>query len=56
MKLKSSRTEDGFFSIPSDKRAEFLDLVASNEEIKVESFLPIQEELASVLFRTAVSP
>ena len=45
-----------FFSIPSDKRAEFLDLVASNEEIKVESFLPIQEELASVLFRTTVSP
>jgi ABC-2 type transport system ATP-binding protein len=44
------------FSIQLDKKADFLSLVASNNEIKVESLLPIQEELASVLFRTTVSP
>jgi ABC-2 type transport system ATP-binding protein len=44
------------FSIQPDKRADFLSLVAFNDEIKVESLLPIQEELASVLFRTTASP
>ena len=55
---KIDKQPDGgwFFSIPSKKRAEFLHLVASNDEIKIESLLPIQEELASVLFRTTVSP
>ena len=55
---KIEKQPDGawFFSIQPDKRADFLSLVASNDEIKVESLLPIQEELASVLFRTTVSP
>ena len=55
---KIEKQPDGgwFFSIYPDQRTEFLSLVASNDEIKVESLLPIQEELASVLFRTTVSP
>jgi len=55
---KIEKQPDGgwLFSIDPDKRADFLALVASNDEIKVESLLPIQEELASVLFRTTVSP
>ena len=55
---KIEKQPDGgwFFSIPSDKRADFLSLVVSNNEIKIESLSPIQEELASVLFRTTVSP
>lgn len=55
---KIEKQPDGawFFSIQPDKRADFLSIVASNDEIKVESLLPIQEELASVLFRTTVSP
>ena len=55
---KIEKLPDGawFFSIQPDKRADFLSLVASNDEIKIESLSPIQEELASVLFRTNVSP
>lgn len=55
---KIEKQPDGswFFSLHPDKRADFLDLAASSDEVKVESLLPVQEELASVLFRTAVSP
>ncbi len=55
---KIEKQPDGawFFSIQADKKADFLSLAASNDEIKIESLLPIQEELASVLFRTTVSP
>ena len=55
---KIEKQPDGgwFFSIHPDKKADFMDLAASSDDVQIESLLPIQEELASVLFRTAVSP
>jgi len=55
---KIEKQPDGawFFSIHPDKKADFMELAASSDEVKVESLLPIQEELASVLFRTTASP